>query len=744
MSKKPRKSKSKDRDYREAGGGFRFPIPERDDVLAALRSHGAPMPARSLFKALGLPSRKQQDAMRRRLSAMIRDGQIITNRRGDYCLVARLDVITGRVVGHRDGYGFVIPDDGGDDLYLAPRQMREIMHGDRVAVRLKGRDNRGRAEGSLVEVLERNSNEVVGRYVREGGLGFVIPDNSRITHQISIQPRKTGGAKPGDIVVAEILDQPEKNRQPLGRVSEVLGNPDQPGMETEVAIRAHGIPFRWPDEALAKADSFGGRVAPRDKAGREDIREMPLVTIDGPDAKDFDDAVYCEKAGAGWRLLVAIADVSHYVRPDSALDGEAADRGTSVYFPRKVVPMLPESLSNGLCSLNPRVDRLCMVCEMHVNDAGEVTVSRFFEGLMRSHARLIYDEVGAALDGDERTRRRLGNLMPRLEALRDVFQALLGARRERGAIEFELPEVKFKFGRDGKIARAESTTRNDAHRLIEECMIAANVEAAKFLRKHHVPALYRVHGGPEQEKMEELAVFLEAYGIRLPRRDRIEPRHYNAIVRQIVGRPDEALIETVLLRSLPRAVYQPRNIGHFGLALEEYVHFTSPIRRYPDLMVHRGIRKVLQGGLGEFPYGKGEMESLGKHCSTTERRADDATRDAMSWLKCEFMADKLGEEFDAIVTGVADFGLFAQIVDLQIEGLVHVSSLGSDYFHRDVVHRRLKGERTGESFQLADRIRVRVIRVDLEDRKIDFEPVTAGGSSGRDQGRRKGRGRRRR
>ena len=743
MKEKSKKSARNDWSKDSQSGGYRIPIPSREDVLAALGAHGAPMPARQLFKTLGLPSRKQQDAMRRRLKAMIRDGQIITNRRGDYCLVARLDVITGRVIAHRDGYGFVVPDEGDEDIYLAPRQMREIIHGDRVAVRIKGKDHRGRSEGSLVEVLERNSREVVGRYVREGGLGFVIPDNPRITHQLAIGPRQSGGAKPGEIVVAEILEQPAKDRQPLGRISEVLGDPEAPGMETEVAIRSHDIPFEWPQEVLEQASTFGERVAPSDKTEREDLRQLALITIDGADAKDFDDAVYCERAGAGWRLLIAIADVSHYVRPDTALDKEATERATSVYFPRKVVPMLPETLSNGLCSLNPKVDRLCMVCEMHVNEIGEITVSRFFEGLMRSHARLIYDEVADAIEGEPKTVARLRHLMPRLKDLTEVYRALLAARRRRGAIEFEIPEVKFSFDRHGRIARTDLCLRNDAHRLIEECMIAANVEAAKFLRKHRMPGLFRVHGGPQEEKLEELALFLEAYGIKLPRRDRIEPRHYNAIVKQIVGRPDEALIETVLLRSLPRAVYQPANIGHFGLALDEYVHFTSPIRRYPDLMVHRGIRSVLQGGVGGFPYGKGEMERLGNHCSMAERRADEATREAMDWLKCEFMEDKLGETFEAIVTGVADFGLFVQIVDLQIEGLVHVSSLGSDYFHRDIVHRRLTGERSGQSYQLADRIRVRVVRVDLEQRKIDFEPAAIAERVGRQSGKTKKSGKRR-
>jgi len=687
-----------------------------------LGASDGPVSTKRLMSSLGLPSRKQQAAMNARLQAMIRDGQILVNRNGQYCLVERMPLITGRVIGHRDGYGFLVPDDGSEDIFLAPRQMREVMHGDRLAVRIKGRDHRGRPEGSIVEILERNTSEVVGRFVRESGIGFVVPDNTRLIHSIAIPPRKSGRAEPGQFVVARLTEQPGKDTQPVGEVIEVLGAADAPNIETEVAIRAHGIPFQWEEDALAESERLGSRVLPGDKNDREDLRELPLVTIDGADAKDFDDAVYVERAGTGWRLIVAIADVSHYVQPDGPLDASARERGTSVYFPRRVVPMLPESLSNGLCSLNPRVDRLCMACEMHVNEHGKVTVSRFLRGVMRSHARLIYDEVAAALeDRKSKEAGRLASLMPRLEALREVYEVLARARRARGAIEFEIPEVTFAFDPRGQIARVIPRTRNDAHRIIEECMIAANVEAARFLKRHRVPTLYRVHAGPEEDRLEDLAAFLEAYGLRLPRRDRIEPAHYNRIVDQIKGRPDEALIEVVLLRSLPQAVYQPENTGHFGLALPEYAHFTSPIRRYPDLLVHRAIRHILGGGgARDFRYDKAEMERLGSHCSATERRADDATREALDWLKCEFMQDKIGEDFDAVVTGVVDFGLFVQIPDLQVEGLVHVSGLGSEYFRRDPVHRRLVGERSGQSWQLADTVRVRVVRVDLQEKKIDF------------------------
>jgi ribonuclease R len=724
----------------------RFEIPSREDVLGILRSSGGPVSPKRLMSGLGLPSRKQQEAMTTRLRAMIRDGQILINRNGDYCLVQRMPLVVGRVTGHRDGYGFLMPDDGSEDIFMSPRQMREVMHGDRLAVRIKGRDQRGRPEGSIVEVLERNTSEVVGRYVRESGIGFVVPDNTRITHSIAIPPAKAARAKPGEIVVARLTEQPDKDKQPVGVVVEVLGAADAPNIETEVAIRAHGIPFQWTEEALAEAEALGSRVTPSDKRDREDLRELPLVTIDGADAKDFDDAVYAERVGAGWRLIVAIADVSNYVQPDSALDVSARERGTSVYFPRRVVPMLPESLSNGLCSLNPRVDRLCMACEMHVNQQGKVTVSRFFPAVMRSHARLIYDEVAAALEDDRSSEaRRLEALMPRLECLRGVYRVLTRARRQRGAIEFEIPEVTFAFDRRGRIARVVPRSRNDAHRIIEECMIAANVEAARFLKRHRMPVLYRVHKGPDEEGLEDLAAFLEAYEIRLPRRDRIEPSHYNRIVDRIKGRPDEALIELVLLRSLPRAVYQAEPHGHFGLALPEYAHFTSPIRRYPDLLVHRAIRHLLEGGgPGDFHYDRAAMDRFGIHCSNTERRADEATRESLDWLKCEFMQDKIGEEFDAVVTGVTDFGLFVQIPDLQIEGLVHVSSLGSEYFRRDLVHRRLSGERSGRSWQLSDSLRVRVIRADLEQKKIDFELADGGTSDGGSKPRQGGGSRRRR
>jgi ribonuclease R len=707
------------------GPQYRIAIPAREDVLGALEAAGRPLEPRALYEALGIDDPEVRNALGNRLRAMIRDGQIIANRRGHYCLVAHMGLVTGMVTGHRDGYGFVTPDTGGDDIYLSPREMREVMHGDKVAVRIARTDERGRAEGKLIEVLARNTREIVGRYVRESGIGFVVPDNRRFTQSVAVPPSGAKGVKPGDIVVVELTEPPSRDTQPIGRVIENLGEAGGPGIETEIAMRAHALPFRWPDEALAEAEAWGDRVRPTAKRDREDLRELPLVTIDGADAKDFDDAVWCEPDGSGWRLIVAIADVSAYVPPGGALDDEARERGTSVYFPRKVIPMLPENLSNGLCSLNPGVERLCMVCDMRVSAGGKVSDARFYEGLMRSAARFTYDEVAAILvEGDVELRRRNARLVPQLEHLHAVWRVLAKARARRGAVDFDLPEVSMVFDPKGHVARVEPRHRNDAHRIIEECMIAANVEAARFLEKAKIPTLYRVHAPPQEDRIATLKEFLGAFGLSLPTRERLEPKHLSALVRDVAGRPDADLIETVILRSMSAAVYQPENIGHFGLALERYAHFTSPIRRYPDLLVHRAIRHLVRGGAPEgFVHGKQEMEGLGRHTSMTERRADEATREAMDWLKCEFMLDRVGEEFDVLVTGVVDFGLFVQIKEFQIDGLVHISSLGGDYYQRDPVHQRLVGERTGRVFRLSDPLRVRLLRVSLEDRKIDFELV---------------------
>ncbi len=723
---------------------YEKPGPSRKYLLHVLEDLGVPVSFETLAKHLALSGRDERQALGARLGAMVRDGQILKNRRDEYCLLGKLPLVTGTVTGHRDGFGFVIRDDGGDDVFLAPRQMRSVIHGDRVAVRIKGTDRRGRDEGSLVEVIERRTPEIVGRYVVESGVGFVVPDNPRIAHQVIVPRGKAKRARNGQIVMVRVTEWPTERHPPVGEINEVMGDEAAPGMETDIAIRAHGLPHRWPDAVDREMRRFGKTVPTAAKKDREDLRGVPLVTIDGADARDFDDAVYCEPQGKGFRLLVAIADVAHYVQPGSALDDEAADRGTSVYFPNRVVPMLPEGLSNGLCSINPKVDRLCMVCEMRVSAEGKVTRARFFEGVMRSAARLTYAEVAAMLyDGDTALRRKHRRLLVHLEHLDRLYRRFARARRRRGAIDFDMPEVRFSFDERGRVSGVTRYERNDAHKIIEECMIAANVQAANFLKRHRMPTLYRCHGEPDEDRVTDLREFLGELGLSLPTRGKPEPKHYRDVLRAASGRPDAMLIQTVLLRSMQQAVYAPKNIGHFGLALPYYAHFTSPIRRYPDLLVHRGIRHVLRGGKAkDFRYGAKAMESLGIRCSAAERRADEASREAMDWLKCEFMQDKIGDEFDGMITGVTEFGLFVQLTDIQVEGLVHISSLGADYFRHDRAHHRLVGERTGQVFRLTDRVRVRVLRASLEDRKIDFELADAGRERAPRSKRRRGRSRR--
>lgn len=703
---------------------YERPIPSRELILDLLEAEGAPADFERVARALRLRSQADRQALERRLGAMVRDGQILRNRRGEYCLTAHLPVVAGVVIGHRDGFGFLQPDQDGDDVFLPPSQMRELMDGDRALVRVSGVDARGRREGRLVDVLEHRPRELAGRYFEEQGIGFVNPDNARVHHNILIPRERRGKARPGQMVRLNIIEYPGRHTQPIGEIIEVLGDRRTPGVEVELAVSAHALPHVWPDAALAEAERYGDQIPAAAVAGRHDLRGLDLVTIDGADARDFDDAVYCEATARGWRLIVAIADVSHYVTPGSALDTEAELRGTSVYFPDRVLPMLPETLSNGLCSLMPEVDRLCMVCEMIVDRSGRVTRSKFSRGVMRSSARLTYGEVAAIIAGDKQVRRRREALLARIEALHDLYRALHKSRNARGAIDFDTTETRIVFNRDRKIVAIEPTVRSDAHRLIEECMIAANVAAAKFLKKHKMPALYRVHASPDADKLAQLREFLGTLGLSLGGGDAPEPMHYAKLLAKIGNRDDAHLIQTVLLRSLSQAVYSPRLEGHFGLALPAYAHFTSPIRRYPDLLVHRAIGHVLEGGHSrDFTYSHNAMERLGTHCSQTERRADEATRDALSWLKAEFMLDKVGEEFDGRVTGVTSFGVFVELNGLFVEGLVHVTSLGNDYYRHDPVRHRLVGERGGQVYQLADPVRVRVVRVSLEDRKIDFEPV---------------------
>ncbi|MDO3387228.1 ribonuclease R [Gilvimarinus sp. SDUM040013] len=718
---------------------YENPIPSRELILELLDRQPGPCTHPALCDLLELTSEDDIEALRRRLIAMARDGQLISNRRGAYARVDLMDVVRARVQGHRDGYGFAIPADGGDDIYLHNRQMRKVFDGDEVLVRLQGENYRGREEGAIIEVLTRNTKTLAGRFIKEDGVQFLSPENNRVTQDIMIAQGDEMGAVSGQIVVVEVTRQPEKQRPPQGRVIQVLGDHMAPGMEIKLAIESHGIPNQWGFEALAEADALPGEVAEGDKSGRVDLRELPFVTIDGEDARDFDDAVYCEaKKGGGWRLYVAIADVSHYVRPGSALDADSKHRATSVYFPDHVVPMLPEKISNGLCSLNPHVDRLVMVCEMTVSAQGLVSGYKFYEGIIHSHARLTYTQVGGVLAGDEALVGQLKDRLPEIHTLNDLYQQLREARSERGAIDFETVETRIVFNQDRKIDEIVPVRRNDAHKIIEECMLCANVSAARFLEQHDLKALYRVHQGPTAQKMENLREFLAELGLGLRGGDEPTSGDYQDLLAQVSDRPDANMIQTVMLRSLRQAVYQVENEGHFGLGYDAYAHFTSPIRRYPDLLVHRAIRSVVRSESASkhvvridgvkpiplqkiFPYDITDMAALGEHCSLSERRADEATRDVVSWLKCEYLQDKVGDVFEGVVSSVTGFGLFVELVNIYVEGLVHVTSLPHDYYRFDAAKHRLVGERTRQVFGLGDELTVRVVRVSLDERKIDFE-----------------------
>jgi len=730
-------------------------IPSREEILGIFRSAKGPLDLRALSKALKVAT-DAQAILSRRLNAMQRDGQIIIDDTGHYSLATQTGFIAGRVSSHRDGFGFVIPDEPGEDLFLPEKEMQKVLHGDRVLAKIVGVDRRGRAEGTIVEVTQRANTHIIGRLLNENGAWIVAPEDQRIPQDVLVEG-SIGKAKAGQIVSVELTEQPMRFKQPVGKIVEVLGSLDDPGMEIEIAVRKFGVPHIFSDAALKQANKLPDVVRESDWGDRVDLRDVPLVTIDGEDARDFDDAVYCEpiKIGRanGYRLIVAIADVSHYVKPNDALDADALQRSTSVYFPRRVIPMLPEKLSNGLCSLNPAVDRLTLVCDAVVTGKGEIKAYQFYPAVIHSAARLTYTEVADILGntkGPEAARRP--GLVPHLMNLYDVFQALLKARAQRGAIDFETTETYIVCNPNGKIEKIIPRTRNDAHRLIEECMLTANVCAADLLIRHKHPGTYRIHATPTAEKLKQVRTFLKQVNLHLGGGDKPAAADYAALMREIKERPDASLLQTMLLRSMQQAVYSPDNIGHFGLAYEAYAHFTSPIRRYPDLLTHRAIKAILLGkkyepkiastsvlntnvsnatrkqqakdkAEGKAPKAAADLtvwDALGVHCSANERRADEASRDVENWLKCYFMQDKLGEEYTGIITGVATFGIFVQLDQLFVEGMVHITDLGQDYFQYDDARHELKGERSGKTFQLTDRVSVQVVRVDLESRKIDL------------------------
>ncbi len=699
---------------------YENPIPSREFILEYLSERGRPATIEQLIDELALNSSDEQEALRRRLIAMTRDGQLLKNRKRAYGPTESMELITGRVIGHKDGFGFVVPDTAGDDLFLSPRQMRGVFHGDRVLTRVSSVDTRGRREAMIVEVLESNTQQLVGRFYAESGAAYVEPSNLRMQQDILIPPDNTNGAKNGQMVVVAITAQPTQRTRPLGKIIEVLGDHMAPGMEISVAIRNHELPNSWPDDVTLEASRFAPEVTEASLSGRDDFRHLKFVTIDGEDAKDFDDAVYCEpREKGGWLLYVAIADVSYYVRPNTALDKEALKRGNSVYFPGRVIPMLPEALSNNLCSLNPNVDRLALVCEMTIHPTGRILRYRFSQAVFKSHARLTYNQVHAMMEKkDKRMRERFTDHVEHLTRLYDLFRTLQKARKARGAIDFDLPETKIVFGQDRKIEKIVPYERFDSHRVIEECMLCANICAARFLEKNKQPGLYRVHEGPTDEKLENLKRFLQEIGLKMPVHRQPVPADYAHILRVIEDRPDAHMIQTILLRSMSQAIYSPDNKGHFGLAFEAYAHFTSPIRRYPDLMVHRAIKQLLVHNKPQSD--DGALARMGEHCSMTERRADDATHEVTDWLKCEFMMDKVGKEFAGVISGVTNFGIFVELAEIYVEGLVHISTLPDDYYQFDPIKHALLGERTGRRFRLGDAVKIQVARVDLDQREIDF------------------------
>ncbi len=708
----------------------------RQAALAVLTRAGAPLRPSELAIQLALdPDRSGELA--RTLADLERDGQVVRNRAGLLLMATRANLLSGQVQGHRDGFGFLIRDDRGPDVVLSEAEMSKLVHGDRALVRVSGTDRRGRPEGEIVDVIERRTTRLVGRLLNERGVSVVVPEDQRIGHDILVPPQACGGASEGQVVVVEIVQQPQRNMQAVGRVVEVLGEIDDPGMEIEIAVRKFAVPHVFPREVLAAAKALPTEVRRKDAKGRIDLRDIALVTIDGEDARDFDDAVYCEVDGKrGWRLIVAIADVDHYVVTGSELDNEAQRRSTSVYFPRRVIPMLPEEISNGLCSLKPAVDRLVMVCDMTVTKDGTVRGYQFYPAIMHSQARLTYTEVWEALSNpSSRAAQRHERLLPRLHELHEVYRAFARARLARGALDLETTETQILCDANGRIERIVARVRNDAHRLIEECMLAANVCAADLLKRKGHAALLRVHEGPTPTKLEALRATLKALGLQLGGGDAPQPADYAQLIARIRPRPDAPLLNMLLLRSMQQAQYSPHNAGHFGLAYAAYAHFTSPIRRYPDLLVHRAIKAILAGQSYVPQLAEGEStdlepmvrwEQLGLLCSAHERRADEASRDVEAWLKSYYVRERVGETFSGSIGAVVPFGLFVVLDELYVEGLVHVSELGSEYFQFNEATHELRGERTGIRYRLGDRLTIQVARVDLEARRIDFRLVRPG------------------
>ena len=700
-------------------------LPNREAIMNLLVTQSAPMRLSLIANHFKVTESSHLTALRRRLSKMVRDGQVIKNRRGSYGAIAKMDMVTGQVIAHPDGYGFLKSDDGGADLFLHYRQMRSLLHGDRAVVRVINVDQSGRRQGVLVEVLQRANKRIVGRFYGEGKGGYIVPDNKRL-RDVMIESDESVKATDGQFVIADLIRQPDKHVPPLGKVVEVIDNEMSPNLAVEIAIHAHDLPYQFSEAVQTELSAIDSKVDINQLPNREDIRAWDLVTIDGADARDFDDAVYCEKDTEGWRLYVAIADVAHYVRPKGALDKEARKRGTSVYFPQRVIPMLPERLSNELCSLQPDEDRFSLVCELLINDDGSPREHRFFPAVIRSSARLTYDEMAAiTVERDAGTRAQYPHLLSPLDRLHALYEIMRGYRESRALVEFSSTEVKFEFDEQVEIIELVKVQRNDAHRLVEEFMLAANIAAGAYLEERNVPTLYRVHDSPSFEKLSEVLAFIQPLGINMDKPDKPSISDYAALLENAKSRPDAHVINRLLLRSMPLALYSVDNIGHFGLGFDVYAHFTSPIRRYPDLLLHRAIYHTLDS-TGNSAYAREELVKLGETCSITERRAESASRDAVQRMKCIYVHQYISQAkqpmvFTGLVSSVTSFGLFIEIDAICVEGLLHISSLPTDYYHYDSAQHCLRGESTGQTFHLGAVLQVAIANVDIDKKQIDLE-----------------------
>ncbi len=706
---------------------YKTPVASREFILDYLKKRATPVKFEQLTKQFSVCGNDTQtEALRRRLRAMERDGQVIYTRNQRYALPDKLAMRTGTVIGHADGFGFLHPDDNQGDYYISPREMQKVAHGDVILAQIVGQDYKKRQDLRVVRILKPRSTELIGRYFVDHQVGVVIPDDKRLRWEVIIPDGQQAGARHGQVVVVDVQQRPNARQSAIGAIKQVLGELMDPGMEIQIALRSYDIPHIWPAAVQAQIAHFDTEVPEQATLGRVDLRKLPLVTIDGDDARDFDDAVFCEaKPSGGWRLWVAIADVAHYVQPGTPLDQEAANRGNSVYFPGEVIPMLPEVLSNGLCSLNPHVDRLCMVCEMTISAAGNLSGYQFYEAVINSHARLTYDQVTDLLDGNVHPKLHEKKLLPHLKTLEQMYEAQHQARQKRGVIEFETEETQFIFNAQRKIEQILPKSRHKAHKIIEECMIAANVAASRWVIRRKASTLFRVHDTPALEKINALRQFLSEVGLNLEGADAPQPRHFANLMLQVKQRADASLMQTMILRSMRQAVYQPDNLGHFGLALKSYAHFTSPIRRYPDLVLHRTLKALIHdhqkaSQVGGYFYTNDTLTPLAEQCSMTERRADEATREVVDWLKCEFMQDHVGGEFAGVISTVTNFGFFVRLDALHIDGLVHVSQLKNDYYLFDAQHQQLIGEHTRQRYRVGDKAKIRVLAVRLDDKKIDF------------------------